>query len=142
VSTLKFKVETSEGDELKCYQFLADLVNSLGTDGMSSEDTDVEGMQRLYRVKTLLWRREDVDKYLDIVDAVRGDPKSGFADQGSKPIARARGPRNPKSIRDPPQELPAILYNEEWLHSKGDYYAEGVLHVSKERFEWLDIVSK
>lgn len=106
---------------------------------MSSEETNVEGMQRLYRVKVLHWRREGVDKYLDVVDAARGNPESGFADQGSKPIARGRDPRNLKSMRDPPKGLPATLYDKNWLDARGNYYAEGVLRVSKEQFEWLDI---
>lgn len=54
---------------------------------------------------------ERMDRYLNVIDAAKGDPESDFADQGSKLIARGRDLRNLKPMRDLPKGLPATLFD-------------------------------
>ena len=53
--------------EVKIWQWLLSLLQWYGAEGMSSDETSVEGLEVVYRVKILLWRR-NIDKYLDLVD--------------------------------------------------------------------------
>ena len=58
-------IRTAEGN-LHIWQWLGNLIEYLGSNGMSSEDTDI-GIDRKYRVKILLWRR-NMDQYLELID--------------------------------------------------------------------------
>ena len=58
-------IRTAEGD-LHIWQWLENLIEYLGSNGMSSEDTDI-GIDRKYRVKILLWRH-NMDQYLELID--------------------------------------------------------------------------
>jgi len=53
-------------DDRHIWQWLETLLWWLGTDGMSSEDTDV-GVDRRYRVKMVIWRR-NMDEYLEMIN--------------------------------------------------------------------------
>lgn len=124
------------GDDVHIWQWLETLLKKLGANGMSSEDTDI-GIDREYRVKLLLWRRE-MDDYLDMIDAQRYQGTgAGHAPAGSKPIRRLRYQRTPPSTRDVPKKLPEALYDEKWLASADKDYREVTLSVSRENFEWL-----
>ena len=58
-------IRTAEGD-LHIWQWLENLIEYLGSNGMSSEDTDI-GINRKYCIKILLWRR-NMDQYLKLID--------------------------------------------------------------------------
>ena len=58
-------IQTAEGD-LHIWQWLENLIEYLGSNGMSSKDMDI-GIDRKYRVKILLWRR-NMDQYLELID--------------------------------------------------------------------------
>ena len=53
-------------DDRHIWQWLEQLLRWLGTEGMSSEDTDI-GIDRKYRVKMVIWRR-NMDEYLEMID--------------------------------------------------------------------------
>ncbi|KAI5992126.1 hypothetical protein EDD15DRAFT_2124318, partial [Pisolithus albus] len=58
-------------DDLRSWQWLQRLINSLGEHGMSSEESSVEnGIENVLRVKRMEWRR-NIDKELDIIDLQR-----------------------------------------------------------------------
>ncbi|KAI6011345.1 hypothetical protein EDC04DRAFT_2580541, partial [Pisolithus marmoratus] len=49
--------------DVELWQWLSDVVDHLGTDGMSSEDSEEEDMQTIFRVRGMPWRC-DIDKEL------------------------------------------------------------------------------
>lgn len=113
---------------------------------MSSEESDMEGMEIVYRVKVLVWRR-DIKRYLEIIDNERiFEADSIFSASGSKPIKRVRNDDEDDetmlaSSRKPVIGLPVELYNPHYLKEMGDQY-ELTLNVSKEQFRWIKISVK
>src|SRR5882762_1632341 len=72
-------------NEVEIWRWLLALLNLYGAEGMSLDETDVEGMETVYRVKILVWRR-NIDKYLDCIDNERKLPHQAlFSRSGSKP---------------------------------------------------------
>jgi len=128
--------------ELPAWKFLQKMLENLGSDGMSSEDTDnTDPFQTVYRIRVLEWRR-DIDRELTVVDLMRLQGEEVFAPQGSKPAVRRRGEGNPISKRDPVLRLPESFYNPEWLERKDNSWKEKVLCVSKEQFQWLEVLCR
>ena len=121
-------------DDRHIWQWLETLLQWLGTEGMSSEDTDV-GVDRKNHVKFLIWRR-NMDKYLDMIDNQRVQD-AGFAQAGSRPIKRLCYLPTSPSDRAAPTGLPGTLYDQQWLASVDANYHEVALSVSKGKFEWL-----
>ena len=115
------------------------MLQKLGFEGMSSDDTDNRDLtQRVYRVRVLDWQR-NVDRELHVIDRMRLEGEEVWASQGSKPAPRIRGEGNPSRRRDPPTGLPESFYNATWLINKDKSWRERVLCVSKEEFHWLKI---
>jgi hypothetical protein len=131
---VNFKIRCNLSDK-PIWQWLKQLLDWLGTDGMSSEDTEV-GIGRSYRVKVLVWRRH-MEEYMDWIDGLRSDTAAPFASSGQRPSARVRYPTNPESTRPPPSGLPQVLYDYDWLQGLDEDYREVTLCVSKEKFDWL-----
>lgn len=125
-----------DGD-LHIWKWLLELLQWYQSDGMSSEDTDTDNTGTTYRVKILVWRR-NVDKYVHMIDNERKLSADIFPASGAKPIARLRSPSNTKSTRQPPPELPATLFDPDWLEEVDDDYRQLVLNVSKEDFPWIE----
>lgn len=137
---VEFKIAAATGDrrgDLKIWKWLHTLLKHLGTDGMSSEESSIEGLEKVYRVNTLPWRR-DLDKYLDLIDNERGVADHKFAEAGSKPIRRIRHSGNQVSSRKPACGLPKNLYDKKWLDDIEGEYPELTLNVSAEQFEWIN----
>jgi hypothetical protein len=89
--------------EVKIWQWLLSLLQWYGAEGMSSDETSVEGLEVVYRVKILLWRR-NIDKYLDLVDFERKQPVQAlFSRSGAKPMKRTRAEGMPPPIANPSQ---------------------------------------
>jgi hypothetical protein len=109
-----------------------------GQDGMSSDETDYEGLEVVYRVRILPWRR-DVTGYLDIIDRERKLPdQMVYSRAGSKPTKRVRADHHPESTRKAPKGLPSTLYDRGWLEGLSKH-KQSALAISREQFEWLEI---
>jgi hypothetical protein len=135
-------VELKESaDDLPLWEWLQDLLTRLGPDGMSSEESSIEGIQTVYRVKVVEWRR-NIDKELDILDEQRLLDTDIFSPQGSKPVTRIRGDRNPRSERHPVCGLPEALYDKQWLEGQSENYCRMTLCVSQEQFRWFKIAAE
>lgn len=135
------ELKAASGDldgDLKVWKWLGELLKWYGQDGMSSEDTSVEGEETVYRVKILLWRR-DIEKYLNIIDRQRIVDNDIYTNRGSKPAKRIRSRDNPISTRAPVPELPRSLYEDIWFTEVDDDYRQLTLSVSQEQFDWLNI---
>ncbi|KAJ7073713.1 hypothetical protein C8F01DRAFT_1271474 [Mycena amicta] len=108
---------------LKGWEFFAALLEILGTEGMSSEESDtgeVEGVVRkIYRVKRPLWRSPQAAAPLATVDDVR----HAMRIRGVDPRPRKRVADHPSdshryiSTSDPPSKRPASIFNTEWLEN-------------------------
>ncbi|KAG1895935.1 uncharacterized protein F5891DRAFT_983797 [Suillus fuscotomentosus] len=134
---VKQKTDDKEED-LPAWQWLQQLVKTLGECGMSSEESDLENdIETVLRVKNMVWRRA-VERKLDIVDHQRLADDDIFAPQGSKPMKRIRAAGNPKTSRVPAEELPKALYSEEWLMGLSKRQVEK-LSISDKRFKWMQV---
>lgn len=121
--------------DLKIWKWLLELVRTLGTDGMSSEDTDHEGGYTVYRVKHLGWRRK-MEDYLDLIDAERQVPDGKYSRAGSDSRRRIRDDHNDNSDRKPAKCLPINLYNQDWIADQDEDYLNLELQVAKE-MTWM-----
>jgi hypothetical protein len=106
---------------------------------MSSDESDVDGLQVVFRVKILPWRREKVAEYMQLIDEQRSINRDLWAPQGAKPVRRLRGgPTQQLISKRIVKELPASLYVEEW---KKDTRRSIILQVSQEDFEWMHLMT-
>ena len=129
--------EESRALDLGIWQWLESLVVSLGEEGMSSDESDVDeqtGTEVLYANK-MNWRR-NVEGEMDMIDEQRKIDKDLFSRKGSKPTRRLRPSNANESRRDPPKGLFRALYQKEWLETHKDKRS---LEIRKENFEWMKI---
>ena len=103
-------------NDAKQWRRILQTLKSYGPDGMSSDDSDVEGLDEVFRVNTLYWRRAEATAYMDILDNERkARNQSVYSKSGSKPARRIRS-ENPKvSDRWAVTGLPIALYNRTWF---------------------------
>lgn len=121
------------------WKWLHDLITTLGTDGMSSDESDVDRTlnTRVLRVNVLEWRRRDIAKYVELIDTERQINEGGHKQAGSKPIPRIRTTdRDKTSTRKPAAGLPVALYDELWLTKLDSHDRECILEGSPETFKW------
>lgn len=135
---IKSKEKNEKGD-LAVWKWLLDLIQWYGAEGMSSDESSVEGMQTVYRVKILVWRR-NIEEYLKLIDNQRMQiGQQMYHTSGKKPTPRIRTGDLLKSTHDPVVGLPAELYDEEWFKALDENYRQLTLSVSKEQFKFLKI---
>ena|SRR5215471_19946075 len=132
------RAEECIGDH-NAWQWLRDLLLTLQRDGMSSDESDVEDNQIVYRVTVMPWRRRDVANCMELIDSQRMNSDAGFSQRGSKPGKRVRGVRNPESKRKHLNGLPRQLYDDNWWEA--NHRRLGV-EVSEEPFEWKMILTR
>ena len=64
-------VKEAKGDnDAVAWQFLSNVITTLGSDGMSSEDSEGEDTEPIFCTHILPWRR-DIVKELNIIDQQR-----------------------------------------------------------------------
>jgi hypothetical protein len=129
----------NEHNDLHLWKWFASMLERLGSDGMSSEESSTEGVETVYRVKPLSWRR-DITNYMDIIDSQRHKDADIFPAQGAKPTKRVRGTANPPSSRTAVRGLPRSFYNDDWLRqmNQQDQHA---LDMSEEEFKWYNVTT-
>ena len=80
-----------EEDDTNIWRWLADVLERLGTDGMSSDESGMEEeIEIIYHTKVMPWRR-DLETELRIIDNQRLVDTDIFAPRGSKPVKRRWG---------------------------------------------------
>jgi hypothetical protein len=135
------KSDDVDGD-LWIWKWFLKFLKRLGEDGMSSDESDMEGRESVYRVRTMTWRREEVEEYMDLIDEQPNVDREIFTQQGSIGYRRVRGPYNPPSTREPVTQLPRQFYDDEWLENQTTRYRHSTLKVSGENFQLLDIQTR
>lgn len=131
--------ETANTDEEMVWEWLGNVIKTLGHDGMSSEESDIEeDIEVVLRVKKMPWRR-DINKELHLIDSARLHAPKKFGAQGSKPMRRYRGSDNQVTNRAVVQGLPSTFYDGEWLRAQRNKWS--VVKISREEFNWMNIIT-
>ncbi|KAG1726121.1 hypothetical protein EDD22DRAFT_740635, partial [Suillus occidentalis] len=69
--TTRRRSKEDEDDDLPAWQWLQKLIKTLGDDGMSSEESDIENdVECVLRVKNMTWRR-GIERELSVIDNQR-----------------------------------------------------------------------
>ena len=129
----------ADGQVVRIWEWLGKLIDYLGVEGVSSEESEEENHRTVYRVKIMNWRR-DMMEYLELIDKQRHQIPGLFRNAGSKGVDKRRGQGAGflHSEREAVKRLPRTLYNDRWFESIGDQ-GQLTLKVSKQRFDWLRI---
>ncbi|KIO01269.1 hypothetical protein M404DRAFT_150365, partial [Pisolithus tinctorius Marx 270] len=124
--------------DLHTWQWLLQLIHTLGKHGMSSKDSNIDNnIMTVLQVKNMAWQHR-VKWELDIIDLQRLINNDVFAPQGSKPIQRICAPGNPQSLHTPVPGLPQSIYDSIWLAGL-THHEWDCLKVSEELFPWMEI---
>ncbi|KAK0185698.1 hypothetical protein F5146DRAFT_1144204 [Armillaria mellea] len=125
VKKVIFLKTKQKADDLPVWKFMQRLMEYLGKDGMSSEES---------HTRICLWRHEKIIEYMDEIDARGRD----MAKRGNKAAPRDREtrPRLDEEV-NAPTRLPEALYDPAWLESLDEDEREELV-VSEEVFELLE----
>jgi len=107
IATKSLEIEL-EGDspEAAIWKWLLNIVEKLGVDGMSSEDTDnSNGVEVVYRVRVLPWHCK-IDHELAIIDGKHLCASDIYAQQGAKPLKHLHLPNALNLMWKPVCKLP------------------------------------
>ncbi|KAI0740263.1 hypothetical protein C8Q76DRAFT_609568 [Earliella scabrosa] len=102
------------------------FIQALGVGGMSSDESEREGVKPKYRRARLEWRNPLLDDWLDTIDIfVRAKhfKEDGSSTAGAHVHNRADTPRAVSS-RPAVPGLPRAAYNPQWLETLSDYQLE------------------
>ena len=126
----------AEEDDANIWRWLADILERLGADGMSSDESGMEEeIEIIYHTKVMPWRR-DLETELRIIDNQRLVDTDIFTPRGSKLVKWRRGIGNPQSSRKAVAGLPWVFYDEEWLERQPlKFHAQ----IPTEKFKWYSI---
>ena len=126
---------------------MRDIVDTLGHEGMSSDESEPDSdddesssLVSTFRVKEMPWRRNITDE-LGIIDAERQLDKSVYSRQGSKPVYRRRGPGSPATTRGPVAGLPRAFYNDAWFETLNTE-EKRLLRVNTREFSWVTVAAQ
>jgi hypothetical protein len=118
---------------VEVWQRIYHILNWMGKDGMSSEESGDENGHHVMRVHYFDWRRKDATSMMQLIDSIRTLRPNLFNPNGAKPVARVRIPEPSK--RPPPKLYPKSFYDSAWYDSLS--YGERMdLRVHKEKVEW------
>jgi hypothetical protein len=135
---IDIKVEEQASDEA-IWRWLSTVVEKLGEDGMSSDesDTDTRTGLPIYCVKNMKWRRKMAYE-LDMVDKLRLQDRDIYSRKGAKPTVRFWDDRNSESQRVAPKALPKGMYSSPWLQGLTPQTRRKLM-VSDEDFAWFTL---
>ncbi|KAI6102072.1 hypothetical protein F5141DRAFT_1217624 [Pisolithus sp. B1] len=110
--------EAKGDDDVVAWRFLHSVITKLGSDGMSSEDSDGEDTETIFCTHTLPWRR-DIVKELNLIDQRRLQDSSIFSPRGAKAAKRIRRDNFSPSERKAVEGLPPhSMMKVGWLRTK------------------------
>ncbi|EIN10108.1 hypothetical protein PUNSTDRAFT_44262 [Punctularia strigosozonata HHB-11173 SS5] len=119
--------EAQTSIDQKFWATAQEVLELLGEEGMSSDETNDEAGIITYRAHAQEWRR-DLDRMMQKIDVARD---GAFTRRGVRPSPRIRTGRDIalgahggtlRSIRKPPHSLPRELYDADWLATRTQQY--------------------
>ncbi|KAG1779844.1 hypothetical protein EV702DRAFT_1043718 [Suillus placidus] len=130
---LSDRIATGKDDQA-VWAYLQSLVETLGKDGMSSDESEHEdGEVQVFHLKKMPWRA-DVDHEMHIIDQQRLAGAANFTPRGSKPAKRFRNAIQ-ESSRPAIEGLPRALYNSSWLNAQSPSFT-----VSDKKLQRMEII--
>lgn len=142
--------EPGDSPDVQRLLFMRDVLERLGKNGMSSDESDEDDDGHpLFRVNYLYWRR-DITSWLDRIDEDNRhlDTNPYVAHAGAQPVRRLRRDGEDSienaSQRKPVRMLPICLYDADWYARQGvtDELRRLNVRASDEEFLWLDVAPK
>jgi hypothetical protein len=128
------KIATKSNEEREIWKWFKSVLQNLGADGMSSDESDVEaGGGTVLYIKKLPWRR-NIDTELGVIDRARGEPLLNFSTKGMRPLTRVHG-RDLPSSRNPTRGLKRAFYDDGWI---GDHEIES--NIPEGDFQWMKVI--
>ncbi|KAF9236395.1 hypothetical protein BU15DRAFT_63992 [Melanogaster broomeanus] len=97
------RAERGEKDDALAWEFLNQVITTLGSDGMSSDESGQEDMEPVFFTRVMPWRR-DIAKELKIIDTPRYLDSDILSPQGAKLAKHIRSTNS--TSRKAVQELP------------------------------------
>jgi hypothetical protein len=129
-TTAMVRAERGEKDDALAWEFLNQVVTTLGSDGMSSDESGQEDMEPVFFTRAMPWRR-DIAKELKIIDTSRYLDSDILSPKGAKAAKRIKSTNH--TSWKPVRELPRQLYSPTLLEQD-----EGI--ASKESLPWMSII--
>lgn len=128
-----------EASNLPSWKWLLKLLRTLGEDGTSSDESDINKQTCLpvCRVKQMDWR-QNVDYGLRLIDKQRWVDRDVGSGRGAKSMTRIREDGNGNSSRKAPKGLPRAVYNKDWVEALNSYEI-WKLCILEEEFSWIRI---
>jgi hypothetical protein len=118
--------ENGKNEDTHAWRFLCGVVQTLGSDGMSSDESGVDDMEPIFFTSLVPWRR-DMGRELKIIDSSHSPTTKG-----------AKAAKHVKSTnvtsRTLVKGLPPPFYNSLWLEKNQKM-------ASKDTFQWLELVA-
>ena len=128
--------EEAEENDANIWRWLADVLEQLGADGMSSDESGIEDeIKIIYNTKVMPWRK-DLETELQIIDDQQLVDMDIFTPRGLKPVKQRRGTRNLQTSHRVVAGLPWTFYDKEWLERQPPkFHAQ----IPAEKFKWYNI---
>jgi hypothetical protein len=118
--------------------FLERLLITMGEEGVSSDDSNVDANGPFLRPRKMPWRRKVIEMYMEWIDqAAAGSTEVMGKGSGAFPMRRIREGTQKISQRLHVDRLPKCLYEAEWLRENGK---KKTVNVGEDDFEWMEIV--
>lgn len=128
-----------DAEDLAIWEWLHGLLDGLGEDGMSSEESDIDmrtGME-VYYAKAMTWRK-NVDREMRLIDGQRLKDKQLYSRKGANPVQRIRNNTKGETRRQAARGLPKSFYDKKWLTAQSQA-SHRDLDISKKKFQWMTI---
>ena len=137
--TIELKKEQNL-DDIGIWEWLLSLLEVLGEDGMSLEESDIDMQTEMevYYCKKMPWRR-NIDQEMALIDKERFQDKKVHSRRGAKPVTRVRNGERGNTRQPAATGLPQSFYEKEWLTAQS-YVNCHDLGISQKRFKWLVIM--
>ena len=99
-------------EDAEKWREIYEIINCLGVDGMSSEDSAIEDGRPIRHVRFFEWRRKEAQDMLALVDSIPSKRPALFKTQGARAVPKVRV--QALSKREAPQAYPICYYEPDW----------------------------
>lgn len=127
--------ERNGAADLTSWKWLQSLIENLGEEGMSSDESDRDMYGSFVLAKRMPWRRE-CESYMDVLDEEHLFG-SLFKKSGHCPERRIRKVDAPESARKAPKALPEALYKPQWVEGLENSHKHLFYSLSEKPFKWM-----